>query len=275
MQEGIVGSPAARVDRIVIFGRPKLWYPLIAIIALLLSLTVWAVFARAPQTQPIVGVITSATGTVTIGSSLTGTVTAVFVEVGESVTVGNNLAEIENDDGRRVRVQTTVSGIVLESATREGAFVETGESLFIVDDDQSELQALAFVPVSAVGSIDVGQRALLSPDSTPKDRYGEIEATVTFIGDVPMSPGRFAQLTSRTEALSSVVDQGVPVVEVRLLLKPDPLAPSGLLWTLAPGPNFSLLAGTPFSGEVITSETSPISLLFGMAHSQSRFVAPS
>ncbi len=273
MQEGIVGSPAARVDRIVIFGRPKLWYPLLAIIALLISLTVWAAFARAPQGQPIVGVITSASGTVSIGSSLTGTVTAIFVEVGESVSVGNNLAEIEDDVGRQVRVQTTVSGVVLESATRVGAFVETGETLFIVDDDQSELQALAFVPVSNVGSIDVGQRALLSPASTPKDRYGEIEATVAFIGDVPMSPGRYAQLTSRTEALPKVVDQGVPVVEVRLILTPDSQSPSGLAWTLAPGPDFSLLAGTPFSGEVILSENSPLSMLFGMANPQAMFVA--
>lgn len=263
MQEGIVGSPAARVDRIAVFGRPKLWYPLIAIIALILSLTLWAIFARAPEGQPIVGVITNPSGTIDIGSSLTGTITAVFVDVGEQVTAGNNLAEIEDDVGRKVRVQTTVSGLVLESSTRVGAFVETGETLFIVEDSRTDLEALAFVPVSSVGGIAIGQRALISPASTPKDRYGEIEAVVAAIGDVPMSPARFGQLTARTEGLPAVLDQGVPIVEVRLTLQPDPDARSGVQWTLAPGPPFELLSGTPFTGEVILGEVTPIASLLG------------
>lgn len=265
MQEGIVGSPAARVDRIAVFGRPRLWIPLIALLVLLLSLIVWGFLARAPQGQPIVGVITSPGGTVDIGSSLTGTVTNVFVELGETVAAGNNLVEIQDDVGRVVRVQSTVSGLVLESATRIGAFVQAGETLLIIEVDRADLQALAFVPVSSVGSIQVGQRALISPASTPVDRYGHIEGTVASIGDVPMSPARFAQLTARTEGLTEVVDQGVPIVEVRMVLAQDPQTPSGLQWTLAPGPPFRLLSGTPFTGEVVLGETSPLSLLFGVA----------
>jgi len=151
----------------------------------------------------------------------------------------------------------------LESATRVGAFVEIGETLFIVEDARTDLEALAFVPVSSVGGIAIGQRALIAPASTPKDRYGEIEAIVAAIGDVPMSPARFAQLTARTEGLPAVLDQGVPIVEVRLTLEQDSAAPSGVRWTLAPGPPFELLSGTPFTGEVILGEITPIATLFG------------
>jgi multidrug resistance efflux pump len=264
MQEGIVGSPATRVDRIAVFGRPRLWFPLMALLVLLLSLGVWGFLARAPQGQPIVGVITSPGGTVDIGSSLTGTVTAVFVEVGESVTAGNNLVEIQDDVGRVVRVQATVSGLVLESSTRVGAFVQAGETLLIIEVDRAELLALAFVPVSSVGAIQIGQRALIAPASTPVDTYGHIEGAVASIGDVPMSPARFAQLTARTEGLTEVVDQGVPIVEVRIALAPDAQTPSGLQWTLAPGPPFRLLSGTPFTGQIVLGESSPLSLLFGV-----------
>ncbi len=254
-------SPVARVDQTAIFGSPRMWIALVGLLVLLLGFLTWGSLARAPITVPANGVITTSGGVTDIGSSLTGTVIDVYVLVGDRVDSGNNVVTIEDDLGRSVQVKATVPGTVLEIATRVGAFVTEGQSLMILQTSDQPLTAIALVPVTDSGSIRPAQEVLVAPVSTPSSEYGFLVGTVESIGSVPISPARLEQLTVGTAGLAETIDQGVPVLEVRIRLTPAESV-SGFEWTLGSGPDYQLLAGTPFAGQILIGSQTPLARLF-------------
>lgn len=255
------GSPVAKVDETVLFGRPRLWIALLALIILIAGLLAWGTLNRGPLTVPVTGLITTTGGNSDIGSALTGTVKELYVDVGDRVDTGNNVVAIENDLGEVVQVQASIPGRVLEIATRVGDFVEAGQSLMILQNTDEPLRAIAFVPVNDAGEIAVGQEVLVSPSSAPASEYGYIEGTVEYVGSVPMSPARLEQLTSGVAGID-MSGQTSPVVEARILLLSGD-TPSGFTWTIGSGPPYALLAETPFSGQIILGTSAPLSRLFG------------
>jgi multidrug efflux pump subunit AcrA (membrane-fusion protein) len=151
-----VTSPVARVDQVARFGRPRMWVALIAVLILIFAFLGWGFIARSPVTVAVNGLITTSGGVSSIGSSLTGTVTEVYVDVGDRVDVGNNVVAIEDDLGATAQVKATIPGRVLEIATRVGAFVTAGEGLMILQTIDQPLTAIALVPVTDSGAITPG-----------------------------------------------------------------------------------------------------------------------
>lgn len=255
-------SPVARVDEIAGFGRPRMWVALIGLVALIAVFIVWGFVARTPVAVPVQGLITTTSGVSDIGSSLTGTVTSVYVAVGDRVDPGNNVVEIQDDAGRVVRVRASVPGQVLEVDTRVGDFVTEGQSLMIVQAVDQPVIAIALVPVNESGGLTIGQEVLVSPASAPSSEYGYIEGVVSFVGAVPVSPARLEQLTSGVAGAVDPDAQSGPVVEVEVALaRAD--TPSGFDWTIGSGPSFTPLAGTPFSGQIVVGEQAPLMRLLG------------
>jgi multidrug resistance efflux pump len=261
MDAGVSTSPVARVDQTAVFGSPRMWIALVGLLVLIAGFLTWGLLARAPITVPANGVITTSGGITDIGSSLTGTVVDVYVGVGDRVDSGNNVVTIEDDLGRSVQVKATVPGTVLEIATRVGAFVTEGQSLMILQTSDQPLLAIALVPVTASGSIRPGQEVLVAPVSTPSSEYGFLVGIVEAVGSVPISPARLEQLTIGTAGLAATIDQGVPVLEVRIGLRPADSV-SGFEWTLGSGPSYPLLAGTPFAGQILIGDQTPLARLF-------------
>ncbi|MFM7598878.1 MAG: HlyD family efflux transporter periplasmic adaptor subunit [Actinomycetota bacterium] len=255
-------SPVARVDQIALFGRPRMWVALIAILLLIAGLLSWGFLARTPVTVAVSGLITTAGGISDIGSSITGTVTAVYVEVGDRVDVGNNVVAIEDDLGRTVDIKATVPGQVLELATRVGDFVSTGDGLLILQTTGEPLIAIALVPVTSSGGLSTGQSVLISPTSAASSEYGFIHGTVDYVSAIPVSPARLAELNSGIAGVADPEALEVPVVEVDIVLASADTA-SGYSWTIGSGPPYRLLAGTPFMGQIIIGEQSPLVRLLG------------
>jgi HlyD family secretion protein len=123
--------------------------------------------------------------------------------------------------------------------------------------------AIALVPISRSGGIEIGEDALVSPISAPAPEYGLIRGTVTDVGRVPVSPERLEDLTGTVAGLADALVQDEPVIEVRIDLQADPSTVSGLRWTLGAGPPFTLLPGTIFTGEIVQGSQSPFARLFG------------
>ena len=255
-------SPVARVEQVALFGRPRMWVALVALLMLLLAFIAWGFIARTPVSVAVSGLITTSGGAAEVGSSLTGTVTEVYVDVGDRVDIGNNVVAIEDDLGRTAQVKATVPGQVLEIATRVGGFVTAGQGLMILQTTDQPLTAIALVPVTDSGGLATGQRVLVSPTSAPSSEYGYIEGTVASVSSIPVSPARLAQLTSGIAGITDPEGVGVPVVEVGIVLAAAD-SPSGYAWTIGTGPPFTLLAGTPFVGQIVVGEQAPLVRLLG------------
>lgn len=254
-------SPVARVDQVALFGRPRMWVALSGLLVLIVAFLGWGFIARSPVTVAVSGVITTSGGVSDIGSSLTGTVTEVYVDVGDRVDVGNNVVAIEDDLGRTAQVKATIPGRVLEIATRVGAFVVAGEGLMILQTIDQPLTAIALVPVTDFGAITRGQSVLVSPTSASSSEYGYIQGTVNSVSAIPVSPARLDQLTSGIAGVAPDALAG-PVVEVGIVLQSGDTT-SGYAWTIGSGPPYTLLAGTPFTGQIVIGEQAPLMGLLG------------
>jgi multidrug resistance efflux pump len=259
--EGTV-SPVARVDQVAAFGRPRMWIALIGIIVLLLVFIAWGFIARAPVSVAVGGLITTSGGVAAIGSSLTGTVNEVYVDVGDRVDVGTGVVSIKDDLGRSAEVKVTIPGTVLEIATRVGSFVTAGQELMILQTNDEPLSAIALVPVTDSGSIAPGQQVLISPSSTSPSEYGYIRGTVASVSGIPVSSARLEQLTAGIAGLADPEDLVSPVLEVGIVLASAETT-SGYAWTIGAGPPFTLLAGTPFMGQIILGEQAPLVRMLG------------
>lgn len=255
-------SPVARVDQVALFGRPRMWVALIAVLILIVAFLGWGFIARSPVTVAVNGLITTSGGVSDIGSSLTGTVTAVYVDVGDRVDTGNNVVAIEDDLGRTAQVKATIPGRVLEIATRVGAFVTAGEGLMILQTIDQPLTAIALVPVTDSGAITPGQPVLVSPTSASASEYGYIRGTVDSVSAIPVSPARLDKLTSGIAGIADPDALGGPVVEVGIVLQSGDTT-SGYAWTIGSGPPYTLLAGTPFTGQIVIGEQAPLVRLLG------------
>lgn len=256
-------SSAERVDHLAEFGAPRLWAALIGIIAVVIAFIAWATIARAPDTVALSGVVTTEGGVVEVIPSRSGTVTGVYVSVGEQVVAGNNIAELEDDAGARYRVQAPADGTVIELTAQVGAFADAGRPLAILQESGQNLLAIALVPVASLGDLSIGQPALISPATQPASQYGYARGVVSSIASIPMSQARIDQLTGDLSGFAALQAPDTPVVEVHVALTPDPSTASGLSWTQGQGPAIPLIGGTPWTGEAITGESAPISKLLG------------
>jgi len=256
-------SPVELTDEVALFGRPRMWVPLLAIVLLIVAALLWATIARAPILVPASGVISTVGGPLSVSTSVAGTVTGLNVVFGESVQQGNTIALVEDDSGKVTRVLSPISGTVIEVSTKVGDFAESGETLVTLQDRNQSLEAIALVPMSSVGGVEVGTDVLVSPASVPSEEYGYVRGVVESVGSVPMSESRINQLIGGVAGYAGASGQAEPVVEVRISLLPDPAVPSGFDWTIGSGPPFTLLASTPWSGSIVLGSQSYLSLLFG------------
>lgn len=256
-------SPVERVDQVAQFGAPRLWIALIGIIALILAALAWATIARSPETISVDGIISTQGGVLEATPSRSGTITGVFVEVGEKVVAGNNLAEVEDDSGTRFRVQAPADGTVIELIAQVGGFAEAGVPVALMQESKNELFAIAFVPMDTMGPITPGDVVLVSPATAPASAYGYAQGVVTDVARLPMSAGRVAQLVGNLSGYEGLVAAGMPIIEVRVALVPDASTPSGIAWTQGSGPPHALIGQTPWSGEIVVGEHAPIEKILG------------
>ena len=249
----------------------KSWFPrnynFIALVKrcnsiLIVAFLGWGFIARSPVTVAVNGLITTSGGVSSMGSSLTGTVTEVYVDVGDRVDVGNNVVAIEDDLGVTAQVKATIPGRVLEIATRVGAFVTAGDGLMILQTIDQPLTAIALVPVTDSGAITPGQSVLVSPTSASSSQYGYILGTVTSVSAIPVSPARLDKITSGIAGIADPGALGGPVVEVGIVLQSGDTT-SGFAWTIGSGPPYTLLAGTPFTGLIVIGKQAPLVRLLG------------
>lgn len=254
-------SPLELTDRVAEFGRPRIWVLLGALVLVLVTLLLWAGLAQAPQSVPASGLITTMGGPLEVRSSTSGTVSRVFVQFGEEVQPGNTVAIVRDSEGRESRVMSPIAGQVIEVSTKTGDFVRNGDTLVTLQDGDTELEAIALMPVADSGSLAVGQLVEIAPSSVPSSDYGYLLGHVETIGTVPMTQARIDQLIGGVAGFAGPA--GSPVVEVQIALAEDPGTPSGFQWSIGSGPPFALISSLPWSGEVILGRSTWLNRLLG------------
>ena len=256
-------SPIQKLDDVALFGSPRMWVVLLGAIALIMGFLTWGVLARPPVFTSAEGVISTVGGPLEVGAALDGTVDVVFVSVGTAVEAGNTLAILLDESGQAVRVRTPVAGTVIEVATQDGGLIRSGSGIATIQRVEENLVGIALVPASKISGVIVGQSANISPNSIPAGQYGYITGVVSLVAETPMSVSRIQQLVGGVAGYQVLETVSEPLIEVQIELGGDDSNPSGLAWTIGTGPDYSLVAGTPWNGQIITGNEAPLAILFG------------
>ncbi|MBC7010427.1 HlyD family efflux transporter periplasmic adaptor subunit [Pseudoalteromonas sp. BZK2] len=97
------------------------------------------------------------------------------------------------------------SGIVSGLTAKVGKTVSTGQMLMSVLPENSDMQAIVYVPTSAFGFVDVGQNVRIRYHSFPYEKFGVYDGTITEISSSVILPEEVDSQTILTEPAYRVV----------------------------------------------------------------------
>ena len=185
----------------------------------------------------------------------------------DEVAVANRIAAARRDlealhrelDGTS-KVRSPYTGQVLEVKVGPGSVVQTGTAILSVQPEVARLEALLYVPSDKAKETKPGMAVEISPASVRREEYGFIRGKVTFVSDYPATEAALLRIFENGPLVRSLEGAG-PVTEVHVEMEPDPATPSGFRWSSAKGAPVQLSGGTLITGDVVTRDQVPASLV--------------
>jgi HlyD family secretion protein len=158
------------------------------------------------------------------------------------------------------KVRSPYSGQVVEMKVGAGSLVQAGTPILSLQPEVVKLEALLYIPTDQAKETAPGMEAEISPASIRREEYGFIRGKVTFVSDYPATEAAL-QRVFENGPLERALTGGAPVTEVHVEMEPDPSTPSGFRWSSRTGAPVQLSGGTMISGEIVTRDQKPITLV--------------
>lgn len=167
--------------------RPRGWWALAIVTAIIIVSTIWACVADVPQTTSATGVTNALVYSYSVTAPATGTLKFTGI-VGGVVTPGTPIGTITTLDGTVVPIQIRLGGEVTAVRFAQGTFVELGASLISVSIEASSsdpVQIVAFVGQSTMIKYPIGATVEISSTDVVSGRTIYGTATVVDEGSTP------------------------------------------------------------------------------------------
>ena len=189
-----------------------------------------------------------------------GTIAKLYVHAGDRVKAGEPIATEQTADGGGAVIRSEWAGTIDELTGGAGSYVRAGSPLARIDENSRTVEVIVFVANAQAHDLAPGMTAEIQPGGQASSRYGFIFGRVRSISHYPPSAQRLHYLLDNPQ-LEDALTGGAPVQEVHIDLESAP-TPSGLRWSIAPGPPAALAAGTLCSANIIVRRERPIELLY-------------
>jgi len=170
------------------------------------------------------------------------------------------LQTLEREMESQSNVRSPYSGQVVELKVAPGALVQSGTPILSLQADVIGLEALLYIPADKAKQIRSGMAAEISPASLKREEFGFIRGKVSFVPDYPATPAALMRVLENAPLVQSIEAAG-PVTEVQVEMETDAATPSGFRWSSPRGAPVKLSGGTIISGEVVTEDRRPITLV--------------
>ena len=174
----------------------------------------------------------------------------------------NQIVSRQEEIERTSIIRAPVSGCVVDRGIHAGEVVQSGSTLFTIQNDTAprNLESLVFFPARDGKRLEVGQRVRVSPTTTKQQRHGGIEGEITKVNVLPIRDDAVIKRLGVKSLLQSVRGpQAAPLIEVSTSLQRDPNTVSGYDWGGGEGPDIQITAGTTTNVRVLVEERRPIS----------------
>lgn len=272
-------SSPDQLDELETVTSKKNWLTLLGFVFLLIGCMAFVFFAQLPSKVSGNGLLLHEGGIQQVQSMVEGQVTELYVQQGSFVQKGDVIARVfhpnwegalqqgevnHNQIVSEMKVISSFSGRVVALHTQKGEYVTQGNaivSLELGSEETSVLEAVIYVPVYDGKKIKPGMKSAILLNEFPKEQYGFIEGTVTYVSSYPVAMEQINMRVNNTE-LAKELSRGEASFEVRIQLTTNAKTPSGLQWSTGDGPTVRIDSGTLCQGEVILSEKPPAQLIF-------------
>lgn len=189
-----------RFDEAIVVTRTRAWIGLLAALAMVAGVIVWASLARVDQTVESNGVALVNGSFTEIHNPADGVVTRTDVAVGGMVTMGQTVGAVTEANGVAVPIVSRVDGQVVR-VNAVGAHAYRERIFALIAQTNGPVVVRTFLPTAS---------ALKVRDGTPVNMNftdeGNIEGTVTEVGHIPLTAEEVSDsLGAPSEALAQVV----------------------------------------------------------------------
>ncbi len=249
-----------QLDQLLRITTPSGWITLIALGVLLAAAIIWAVVGSIATTVTGQGILLHGGRVHGVVAPVAGEVTALFVQVGDSVTEGQLVAIVTPpnslDSAEVTRVTSAYSGRVIGLRAERGSIVAPSDTLLSLEGSDLPLEAIVYLPASASANVRPGMAVQVLPANVAKEEYGFLRGQVTSVAAFPSTARGMALTIAHDELVDHFLANGPPV-EVRVALTPD-TTPSGYRWSYADGPPFEIRSGVLCRATITLGEQRPL-----------------
>lgn len=288
-----------KLDLLLPVTSPMGWMGLGAIILLLISVTLWAVFGSFTDRVNGMGLIMDSGGLVNITHTTGGRIINLHVREGAVIKRGDLIAHMEHAeksaDSHMAQYGTQLAesmrdtalrayqykskmyqqevssdvlseydGVVYEILVQEGSVVERGTPIATVrlTRKMDDLVGIMYIPVDKGKRVQPGQTIHVVPNGVDELESGSIIGVVRTVSDYPVSLQSMERNLGNTELAKWILANEGAAVEVKFDLVKNETSESGYLWTSLLGADKPVTPGSFVTGTIIIDRRPPIERVF-------------
>ena len=239
------------------------------LVFLILSVGIWLFAGTVTEKAHIRGVVFPDSGMTDVCLPQAGTVRSVFVQKGQEVHKGQQLALVSV--GYSYSVVTSSGDGVVFSCKQDNETFEPFEPVVSLVDDadgRNSVILLAYSDLMNLKDIAVGQDVQVWPSNEKTDEVGYVRGRVANVSHYPAKRAEASKKIKAQEYIDELLPEGVTSYEIEVGLAVEPDNPELLDWTVDRGSHPDMSVGTLCDAIVITHTYSIFEYLFLKARAE-------
>lgn len=255
-------SSPEQIDRLLVVGNTKSWLVIVGVLLMIAGCILWAFLGKLPEYVEGNGMLLQGDGLSLIYSGFSGLMVHSYLRDLAYVKEGDVVAILENQaNGTKTEIKTLHSGRIMEILASPGDYVTTGKIIASVENTDSKISAVLFVPMSQGKNINEQAQVNLKLSSVNSEVYGYLEGWVKKSSHYPVSQQSVAKTLGNIE-LAKRICNGEPVIKIAVELLRDIENENDFVWTSRKKQPYELTGGTECTGMILVGTSKPIELFF-------------
>lgn len=235
---------------------------LCTILFLILSIVIWLFAGTVTEKAHVKGVVFPDAGTVDISLPKSGVVRSIFVQKGQEVHAGQQIALVSVDDSYSV-VTSAGDGVVFSCKQDNERFDAFEPVASLIKESGTEGSVLmAYSDLMNLKDIAAGQDVQVWPSNENTDEVGYVRGKVLSVSHYPAEKSEVRRKIKIQEYINELIPDGGTSYEIVVSLASDPDNPDLLDWTFDKEVHPDMSVGTLCDAIVITHTYSIFEYLF-------------
>lgn len=256
-------SSPEQLDKSIVVTSPMSWIVLIGIALIIVCFVAWSICGTMPTTLEAKGIVSNGIYTNSIYSDLSGTITEVLVDEGQTVEAGTVLMKIEDSNKHTNEVVADIKCTITKTCANAGETVNSTDELFGISPvSNSDAFVVFYVGIEQIPSISVGMDVVVNMPAFDNQKYGHMKGDIVAVDSYMSSIESIRRILGPNEDVIEYLGMAEqPMVAVTCRLEKDSSSANGFFWSNAKGEELSVNYGNIVDVKIIMDEQAPITKL--------------